>query len=179
MEQQVSDVMDLVILVILVAFCMSVGVSSVVTSSRELSNYEVSYDDKTSFTRYTLSSKAYGLNDGSMTADELILMTQVQDENLMYDRTINFCDEEEVSSLSGVSDSQTVIGNERDEETGAFKTWNVYTVTSSFQMESLYEDKLDNYASLAKNYVQNDSTDVSYTVQYNYKTNQYDVYRQV
>lgn len=179
MKQQVADLMDLVILVILLAFCMNYGVSSVIRTSRELSAYDVSYEDKTSFTRYMLTSKAYGLNDGSMTADELILMSQVQDENMMYDRTINFCDTQNVTSLTGIDEDKYVEGAERDPDTGQFRSWNVYNVKSFFKMQSLYEEQLDEYASLAKAYVQGDPTSVSYVVIYNYKTNQYDVHRQI
>ena len=178
MRQQVSDIMDLVVLALFIGFCMTLGVSSVIKSNHELNAYDATYEDKTSFTRYTLASKVYGLNDGSMTSDELILMTQIQDENIIYDRTINFCQTEEISSLSSVGPNDVITNGKKNQETGKIESWYRHTIQNTIKMHSLYKENLPEYASYAKQFIAGDSTKVSYVVDYNYKTNQYDIHKQ-
>ena len=59
-DKQVTDILSLAILVILIGFSLFSGVSSLVQMDKEIQQYDVTYEDKTSTVKYTPSTKTYG-----------------------------------------------------------------------------------------------------------------------
>ena len=79
MHEQLADIFDVVLLVLLTVICLQTGIQSVVTDNQEVQKYTSSYSEKNTTLKYTPSEKIYGKYDGSLTKEELALMTQIQD----------------------------------------------------------------------------------------------------
>lgn len=88
MEHQVSDILSLAALVILLSFSTLLGGSAVMNANKSLNEYSETYQDKTTPVKYTASEKTYGTYDGTLTREELILMSMIQDSNLAENRDI-------------------------------------------------------------------------------------------
>lgn len=90
MDKQIADVFDLVAAVIVACICMATGVVTSVRDFNEVKNYEANYEDKTANVKYSPQIKIYGEYDGSLTQQEAILVSQIQDYTAMNIDTIRF-----------------------------------------------------------------------------------------
>lgn len=92
MNQQVGEIFDIIILVLFLAIGLDIGVKALCEVNREVQESALIYMDKNTTVKYTPSEKIYGSYDGSMTAAEVLLMTQIQDFNMPYPDIITYDD---------------------------------------------------------------------------------------
>lgn len=90
MHEQVSDILDIVLCVILAALCLATGVSAAVRDNREVRQYTSSYSEKNTTLKYSPSEKLYEQDEGTVSKEELVIMTQIQDFE-MYGPRVFVC----------------------------------------------------------------------------------------
>lgn len=86
MDKRMMDIYDIVALILVLAVFVPMGVIVTVRDYNEVKNYEANYEDKTANATYSPTYKIYGEYDGTLTKEEAILVSQIQDPG-MTDQT--------------------------------------------------------------------------------------------
>ena len=92
MSERMTDIWDVVLTVVVAVVCMFTGVSAAVDNNIEVRGYVSSYREKNTTAKYTPSEKVYGTYDGSLTREECVLMTQVQDYEMYGPHALSYGD---------------------------------------------------------------------------------------
>lgn len=90
MDKQLADIFDVVLFVLVAVLCLQTGVQSAATDNREVKNYTSSYSEKNTTLKYTPSEKIYGEYDGSLTKEELAIITQIQDQEMYGPQNVTY-----------------------------------------------------------------------------------------
>lgn len=90
MHEQVADIFDVVLFVLAAVICLQTGVQSVVKDNQEVQKYTSSYSEKNTTQKYTPSEKIYGEYDGSLTKEDLALVTQIQDYEMFGPHSLTY-----------------------------------------------------------------------------------------
>ncbi len=89
MTRQAMDMLDTAILVIFLAICIGTGWKAVFEANhRALFYNEINLEDKNTSKKNGYDVKEYGDYDGAISQMEVVLMTQIQDYNMPYPRTV-------------------------------------------------------------------------------------------
>lgn len=159
MEKQIADVFDLVAVVIVLCVCMATGVKTTIRDYNEICNYEANYEDKTANVKYSPQSKIYGEYDGSLTQQEAVLVSQIQDYTAMSTDTIRFANKTYKKDMPD------------DVNAGAYYD---EAITSS------YKEGYTTIASAIWNTIKSDnSSDGGYSYTFNYDKNRYILQQEV
>lgn len=92
MHERVADILDIVLCTLVAVLCLQTGVPAVVRDDYEVQKYTSSYSEKNTTQKYTPSEKVYGEYDGSLSREELVLMTQIQDYEMYGPHTVAYND---------------------------------------------------------------------------------------
>lgn len=171
-DKQVTDILSLAILVILIGFSLFSGVSSLVQMDKEIQQYDVTYEDKTSTVKYTPSTKTYGTYDGTLTGEELIVMSQMLDVSQPYEKVIYFSEVTcQVCMANGIT--TTMAYEEIDKDDPKCKKCG-HAITNCIKITNLFRDQLSEVKKSVEQYIGNDDPNkTSYDLVYDYEANAY------
>lgn len=117
MDKRIADIYDIVGLILVLVICLPVGLGTTVRDYHEIKNYEADYTDKTAYSSYSgTTTKVYGEYNGTLTKDEVLLMSQIQDDEAMRTDTIDY--------KKGSSSFKQVTGSSREGVTDYVPTIN-------------------------------------------------------
>lgn len=109
MDKRIMDIYDLVALILVLAVCFPLGVTTAVRDYHEVINYEANYKDKTAGSTYLAMKTDYGDYDGKLDKDTAVLTSQIQDYNMMSQSTLVF------KNSSGSSYTEKITGTYKDD----------------------------------------------------------------
>lgn len=91
MDKRIADIYDIVGLILVLVICFPVGIGTAVRDYHEVKNYQADYFDKTAYNGYSgTTSKVYGEYNGTLTREEVLLMSQIQEDETMTTNTIRY-----------------------------------------------------------------------------------------
>lgn len=159
MEKQIADVFDLAAVVIVLCVCLATGVKTTIRDYYEICNYEANYEDKTANAKYSPQSKIYGEYNGTLTQQEAVLVSQIQDYTAMSTDNIRFANNSYKKDMPDGANTGTYY----DE-----------AITSS------YKEGYTTIASAIWNTIKSDnSSEGGYSYTYNYDKNRYILQQEV
>lgn len=92
MTIRVKEILDLMLLTIVLTVCLMTGVWTTVKESQEIRKYTSSYREKNTTQKYTPSIKVYGSYNGTVSKEELILISQIQDYEMYGPHVLAYAD---------------------------------------------------------------------------------------
>ncbi len=144
LNREVSDVIELAILIIMIAFCVAVGANSVINDWDEIRNYNVNYKEKTATTKNSPSIKVYGAYDGRLSQNELLLMAQIQDYKATNENEIRYAQKSYKKE-----DSDDANKNKKDESNQSTGDFYDEQITSTYRER--YQTIVNEIVTILKN----------------------------
>ncbi len=95
MTIRVKEILDLMMLAVVLAICLITGVWTTLKESQEIRKYTSSYREKNTTQKYTPSIKVYGSYNGTISKEELVLVSQIQDYEMYGPHVLEYAGESE------------------------------------------------------------------------------------
>ena len=94
MEKEAMEVLDLGILMLVMALCITTGITATFNTNKRAYGYNETYmqDKNTTIKNNAYVLKEYGSFDASLTKADLMLITQIQDSNMPTPKSLKIHD---------------------------------------------------------------------------------------
>lgn len=99
MTIRVKEILDLMLMAIVLCIGLMTGVWTTLTESQELRKYASSYTEKNATQKYTPSIKVYGSYNGTLSKEDILLVSQIQDYEMYGPHTLAYEGEAESGSV--------------------------------------------------------------------------------
>lgn len=100
MTIRVKEILDLMLMAVVLCIGLMTGVWTTLTESQELRKYASSYTEKNATQKYTPSIKVYGSYNGTLSKEDLILVSQIQDYEMYGPHILAYEGEAESGSVN-------------------------------------------------------------------------------